>query len=203
MRGAYKPNEYDKVILPLLVLRRLDRVLAPTKKKVLARLEALRAKGMKPTDATVDVAPRKVSGVPFYNTSKLDFATLKGDPNHLAQNLRRYKAKDDEAQLSEIIDVLNERFGPSSRLTTRYWSTRFKTTATLDSEVVERANANSFDNFALAIKSKLEDLMVDRMERNEDVVTRYLNDPQFQSVAFPLIARQIFDTIREHRGDRR
>lgn len=90
MRGAYKPNEYDKVILPLLVVRRLDCVLEPTKEKVLARLEALKAKGMKVTDAAVDVALRKVAGVPFYNTHKLDFGKLKGDPNHIAQNLRAY-----------------------------------------------------------------------------------------------------------------
>lgn len=90
MRGAYKPNEYDKVILPLLVARRLDCVLRPTKEKVLARLKALKAKGMKASDPAVDVALRKITGVPFYNTSKLDFAKLKGDPNHIAQNLRGY-----------------------------------------------------------------------------------------------------------------
>jgi len=90
MRGAYKPNEYDKVILPLLVARRLDCVLGPTKDKVLARLDALKNKGMKATDPAVDVALRKITGVPFYNTSKLDFAKLKGDPNHIAQNLRGY-----------------------------------------------------------------------------------------------------------------
>jgi type I restriction enzyme M protein len=90
LRGAYKPNEYDKVILPLLVVRRLDCVLEPTKAKVLARLDALKQKGMKPSDPAVDVALRKVSGVPFYNTAKLDFVRLKGDPNHVAQNLRSY-----------------------------------------------------------------------------------------------------------------
>ena len=76
MRGAYRPNEYDKVILPLLVARLLDCVLEPTKEKVLARLEALKAKGMKPSDPAVDVALRKVAGVPFYNTAKLDFSRL-------------------------------------------------------------------------------------------------------------------------------
>ncbi|MFO0760169.1 MAG: class I SAM-dependent DNA methyltransferase [Byssovorax sp.] len=90
MRGAYKPNEYDKVILPLLVARRLDCVLAPTKEKVLARLDALKDKGMKATDPAVDVALRKVTGVPFYNTSKLDFSKLTGDSTHIAANLRGY-----------------------------------------------------------------------------------------------------------------
>lgn len=90
MRGAYKPNEYDKVILPLCVARRLDCVLEPTKQKVLARLEALKDKGMKASDPAVDVALRKIAGVPFYNTSRLDFVKLMGDPNHIAQNLRGY-----------------------------------------------------------------------------------------------------------------
>ncbi|WP_437947529.1 type I restriction-modification system subunit M N-terminal domain-containing protein [Sorangium sp. So ce296] len=90
LRGAYKPNEYDKVILPLLVIRRLDCVLEPTKQKVLARLADLTARGMKPSDPAVDKALRKVSGVPFYNVHKLDFVRLKGDPSHIAQNLRAY-----------------------------------------------------------------------------------------------------------------
>jgi type I restriction enzyme M protein len=42
LRGDYKQSEYGRVILPLVVLRRLDCVLEPTKGKVLetaARLE--------------------------------------------------------------------------------------------------------------------------------------------------------------------
>jgi type I restriction enzyme M protein len=31
LRGDYKQSEYGRVILPLLVLRRLDQVLAPTR----------------------------------------------------------------------------------------------------------------------------------------------------------------------------
>jgi type I restriction enzyme M protein len=90
LRGAYRPNEYDKVILPLLVVRRLDCVLEPTKEKVLARLETLKEKGHKPSDPVVDAPLRKLTGVPFYNTSKLTFVRLKDDPNHIAHNLRGY-----------------------------------------------------------------------------------------------------------------
>ena len=42
LRGDYKQSEYGKVILPLVVLRRLDCVLEPTKAEVLDRYEALR-----------------------------------------------------------------------------------------------------------------------------------------------------------------
>jgi len=90
LRGAYKPNEYDKVILPLLVVRRLECVLAPTKSKVLKKLEELKAKDLKVTDPIVDSLLRKAAGVPFYNTSQLDFERLKGDSAHIAQHLRSY-----------------------------------------------------------------------------------------------------------------
>ncbi|MDI3285043.1 class I SAM-dependent DNA methyltransferase [Polyangium sp. 15x6] len=90
LRGVYKPNEYDKVILPLLVVRRLECVLAPTKDKVLKKLAELQGKGMKVADPIVDSVLRKTSGVPFYNTSPLDFERLTGDSQQIAQHLRSY-----------------------------------------------------------------------------------------------------------------
>jgi type I restriction enzyme M protein len=83
LRGDYKPHEYGKVILPLTVLRRLDCVLEPTKTDVLKQ-----AKGLTPEAA--DIVLRKVTSVPFYNTSPLDFQKLLGDPNHIASGLRSY-----------------------------------------------------------------------------------------------------------------
>ena len=41
LRGDYKRAEYQKVILPLVLLRRVDCVLEPTKEQVLARFASL------------------------------------------------------------------------------------------------------------------------------------------------------------------
>lgn len=41
LRGPYRPNQYKDVMLPMVVLRRLDCVLEPTKDAVLARLRGL------------------------------------------------------------------------------------------------------------------------------------------------------------------
>jgi type I restriction enzyme M protein len=90
LRGVYKPNDYDKVVLPLLVIRRLDCVLQPTKGRVLAEIEKLHAKGIKLADPLADKVLQRAARVPFYNTSKLDFEKLKGDPNHIASNFRAY-----------------------------------------------------------------------------------------------------------------
>jgi type I restriction enzyme M protein len=83
LRGDYKQSEYGKVILPLVVLRRLDCVLEPTKAKVLAE----HAK-----HGDREAILRAAAGQPFFNTSKLDFRRLLDDPGNVAGNLRGYIA---------------------------------------------------------------------------------------------------------------
>jgi type I restriction enzyme M protein len=87
LRGVYKQSEYGRVILPLVVLRRLDCVLEPTKSEVLARHEALKGR-------VENVAPvlASVAGEQFFNTSPLDFRRLLDDPVNVAANLRAYIA---------------------------------------------------------------------------------------------------------------
>lgn len=102
LRGPYKRNEYRKVILPLTVLRRFDCVLAGTKKAVLAARE----QHADQPDAVREPLLEAVSGLPFYNTSKLDFHRLLDDPNLLAQNLNAYISG-----FSENVREIIERFG--------------------------------------------------------------------------------------------
>jgi type I restriction enzyme, R subunit len=106
------------------------------------------------------------------------------------------KAKDAEVTLSEIIDVLNERFGTEFTKADQLLFDQFIEEAKQDKEVVERALANPLDNFELAMKPKVEGLMIDRMDQNQEIVNRYLNDPAFQGAAFKAIVKRIYDQIR-------
>jgi len=53
------------------------------------------------------------------------------------------------------------------------------------------------DNFSLWMKAKIEGLMIDRMDQNTDIVTKYLNEPDFQAVAFGLLVKRIYEEIRK------
>ncbi|NMC14839.1 MAG: N-6 DNA methylase [Chloroflexi bacterium] len=86
LRGPYKPNQYGKVILPLTILRRMDCVLEPTKQKVLEAYEKHKDK----SDAARESILNRIAKQQFHNTSKLDFAALKGDANHIARNISHY-----------------------------------------------------------------------------------------------------------------
>lgn len=86
LRGDYKQAEFQDVILPLTVLKRLDDVLEPTKEKVLMKNKELRERGMENKDLILT----KASGYPFFNVSKFTFQNLLQDPNNIAKNLRAY-----------------------------------------------------------------------------------------------------------------
>jgi type I restriction enzyme M protein len=86
LRGDYKQSDYGKVILPLVVLRRLDCVLDSTKDKVLKKQEEVKAMKVQNLDPILN----KVAGFNFHNKSKFNFDKLVADPNNIAANLRNY-----------------------------------------------------------------------------------------------------------------
>ena len=101
LRGVYKQSEYGRVILPLTVLRRLDCVLEPTKEEVLAAVGRL-----PDTLQNRDPLLAKFAGQSFFNTSRHTFATLLGDPDNVAGNLRNYIAGFSESA-RDIVDKFN------------------------------------------------------------------------------------------------
>lgn len=86
LRGPYKRNEYRRVILPMTVLRRFDCILEPTKEEALNQYEKFKSR----SENILRNKMYEVTGVPFYNTSKLKFDKLKDDPNQIAPNLNSY-----------------------------------------------------------------------------------------------------------------
>ena len=107
------------------------------------------------------------------------------------------KAKEDQIPLSEIIKVLNERFGTDFTEEDRLFFAQIKERAVQNQQVIKTALANPLDKFSLGIRKLLEELMIGRMSENDKIVTRYMDDQQFQDAAFPILAKEIFRAIRE------
>ena len=43
----------------------------------------------------------------------------------------------------------------------------------------------------------IEDFMIQRMADNDKIVMRYMDDKDFQSIVFPLLAKEIFVTLQK------
>ena len=92
LRGPYRPPQYRLVMLPMLVLRRLDCVLEPTKDAVLKQHVQLEARQL--PEAAIERLLGKAADPtrthPLYNTSPYTFARLLGDAENIAPNLVSY-----------------------------------------------------------------------------------------------------------------
>jgi type I restriction enzyme M protein len=88
LRGPYRPPQYERVMLPMTVLRRFDCVLKANKDKVLAEHKRLTAKKL--DGDALDTMLNKVADQRFHNHSPLDFAKLKGDPDNINKHLVSY-----------------------------------------------------------------------------------------------------------------
>jgi type I restriction enzyme M protein len=109
LRGPYKPHQYGPVMLPFLVLRRLDQVLASTRESV------WKADKQYPAESTPETLRERMllraSGASFYNTSRLDFQKLLADPNNVAANLTGYV----HGFSPNVRDIM-ERFGVEKQI---------------------------------------------------------------------------------------
>jgi type I restriction enzyme M protein len=85
LRGPYGRADYGRIILPFVVLRRLDCTLEATKDKVLEVASNNSLDGV-----TQDVMLQDAAGYKFYNTSKYDLKKASGDPSQLRLNLQSY-----------------------------------------------------------------------------------------------------------------
>jgi len=99
--------------------------------------------------------------------------------------------------LSEIVKVLNDRFGTSFTEEDRIFFEQIREKASANQQVIATAKANPLDKFLLGIKPLIESLMIQRLSENDRIVTRYMDDQAFQNTAFPILAEAIFDTIRQ------
>ena len=106
------------------------------------------------------------------------------------------KAKDTDAPLSEIIEALNERFATNFSDEDRLFFEQIKERALKNPKVIQTGKANPFDKFQLGIKALIAQMMIERMGENDSIVTRYMEDSQFEDTAFPLLAREIYRIIQ-------
>ena len=97
LRGLFKPSEYGRVILPFVVMRRLDCVLEPKKDEVYELFTKYK-------DQLEDPSPvilRQV-GLPFFNTSRFDLSRIKSDPNNVLMNFNNYV----QGYSNNVLDII-------------------------------------------------------------------------------------------------
>ncbi len=107
------------------------------------------------------------------------------------------RGEEPEVELSQLIDIINEKMGTDFKTADELFFNQIREEAVADESLRQAANANTIDNFRFVFSKALEGLFIDRMDQNEELFARYMNDAEFQKVVSEHLLRQVYLQIRE------
>ncbi len=102
-------------------------------------------------------------------------------------------ARDDDVELSQLIGILNERFGTDFKPGDQLFFDSIREDALSDKKLRQSALASSMENFGYVFRKALEDLFIDRMEQNEEITAKFMNDQQFQETVEKYLMKQVYE----------
>src|SRR5207249_4787001 len=103
--------------------------------------------------------------------------------------------------LSQLIDVVNERFGTDFNQADQLFFDQIVEAAMTDDGLRRAAVVNPGDKFELLFNNVLEKLFVDRMDQNEEIFVRFMNDVPFQKVVTTWMAEEAYRRLRSNEGE--
>ncbi len=98
--------------------------------------------------------------------------------------------------LSQLIDVVNERFGTDFNQADQLFFDQIVEAAMANDGLRQAAAVNPGDKFELVFKNLLETLFVERMDQNEEIFVRYMNDVPFQKIVTAWMASEAYRRLR-------
>lgn len=101
-----------------------------------------------------------------------------------------------EVPLSKLVDIINDRFGTDFNQADQYFFDQIVETAILDESLMKAAEINPEDKFELVFKNVLEKLFIERIDQNEDIFARFMNDNQFQRLVTTWLASQAYNKLK-------
>lgn len=102
----------------------------------------------------------------------------------------------DEVPLSQLIDLVNERFGTDFNQADQLFFDQIVEAAITDGGLRQAAAVNPEDKFELVFRNLLERLFVERMDQNEEIFVRYMNDAPFREIVTRWMVSQAYKRLR-------
>ena len=102
----------------------------------------------------------------------------------------------EQVELSRLIDKINERFGTDFKPVDQLFFDQIKEEAVSDTAIQQAAMVNSLENFGFVFDKALEGKFIDRMDQNQEIFARYMNDKDFQKAVAEWMRREVYEQVR-------
>ncbi|MBU3626593.1 type I restriction endonuclease subunit R [Polynucleobacter sp. JS-Safj-400b-B2] len=103
---------------------------------------------------------------------------------------------DEDVQLSTLVGKLNERFGTEFTPADQLFFDQVRETAVANEQLRQAVMANSIENFEPVFNKQLENLFIERMDGNEEIFVRLMNDEAFRNVAASHLMRAVYQQVK-------
>lgn len=103
---------------------------------------------------------------------------------------------EDPIPLSRLVDLINDRFGTDFNQADQYFFDQLVESAILDETVIKAAEVNPEEKFELVFKNLLQTLFIERIDQNEDIFARFMNDGAFQKIVTTWLASQAYHKLK-------
>lgn len=107
------------------------------------------------------------------------------------------RAKDEEALLSQIIDVLNDRFGTEFEEADKLFFDQIEAELMEDKTLQTQAKVNKIDTFKYAFDDKFIDKLIERMGQNQEIFEKILEDKVFGDLVKELMMKKIYKKLNQ------
>jgi type I restriction enzyme R subunit len=102
----------------------------------------------------------------------------------------------DLEHLSSIIEVLNDRFGMDLSEVDKLLLDQFEEGWVSDGELADQAQNNSLDNFRLVFDKKFLQTIITRVDANDEIFKRILDDEDFRATLGEFYLRKVYDRLQ-------
>lgn len=106
-------------------------------------------------------------------------------------------SKEEKAALSEIITVINNRFGTEFTPADKLLFDQIEEDMIADEKLSAQAKSNSIDNFKFGFKEAAIDKFISRMDQNEDIFTRMMDNDDFSSLVMDYLMKRVYGRLNK------
>jgi type I restriction enzyme R subunit len=107
------------------------------------------------------------------------------------------RSKEEEAKLSEIINVLNDRFGTEFEEADKLYFDQIEEELMQDETLQTQAKVNKLDTFKYAFDDRFLDRLVARMDQNQEIFEKILEDKEFGDLVKDFYMHRIYRKMNE------
>ena len=104
--------------------------------------------------------------------------------------------EDQKIRLSELIDILNDRFGTSFTQADQLFFDQIQEEAIEDETLKKAAATNSREDFRYVFEKAFEGLVIDRMDGNEEIFGKLMSDGEFRHLAMEYLLHRVYGALK-------